>query len=197
MRTCYKYSKKKFNSIINWTSTPFKNGLTWKPTIEEKTQMKLKGIKIEDVRKKAQDLEKQWGNNIINSFDNINWSSEIGENIVHDVLLKNGEHPFKPKKVSCYNLDWETDKYIYEVKTSSWTIPGTAGEKVLGTMYKYSDIPFIYNKPLRIICIAYQEWELTYGNTKIFCNEISKNKKKFIRLAKDMNIEYVKFSDLI
>ena len=57
---------------------------------------------------------------------------------------------------------------IYEVKTSNWTISGTAGEKVLGTMYKYSDIPKFYKKPLKIICIAYQEYELTNCNTKIF-----------------------------
>ena len=45
-------------------------------------------------------------------------------------------------------------------------------------MYKYSDIPIIYNKPLKIICIAYQEYELTHCNIKIF-GDISDNKKKF------------------
>ena len=63
-------------------------------------------------------------------------------------------------------------------------------------MYKYSDIPKLYKKPLKIICIAYQEYELTNCNTKIF-GDISENKKKILDIAKDMNIEYIKFSDFI
>ena len=92
--------------------------------------------------------------------------------------------------------DWETDKYIYEVKTRNWTTSGTAGEKVLGVMYKYSEIPELYGKPLKIVCVAYQEHELTYGNTKIF-GEVCSSKKKFLDLAKSMDIEYIKFSDLV
>ena len=42
---------------------------------------------------------------------------------------------------------------------------GNSREKVFGTMYKYSDLPQIYGKPLYIVCVAYQEWELSYGNT--------------------------------
>ena len=86
--------------------------------------------------------------------------------------------------------------YIYEVKTRNWTTSGTAGEKVLGTMYKYSDIPIIYKKPLKIVCVAYQEYELTHGTTKIF-NNVSPTKKEFLELANKLNINYIKFSDLI
>ena len=63
-------------------------------------------------------------------------------------------------------------------------------------MYKYSEIPELYGKPLKIVCVGYQEYELTHGNTKIFGN-ISESKKKFIELAKSLNIEYIKFSDLV
>jgi ribosomal protein L7Ae-like RNA K-turn-binding protein len=63
-------------------------------------------------------------------------------------------------------------------------------------MYKYSDIPILYEKPLKIVCVAYQEYELSNGTTRIF-GELSENKQKFINLAKTMNIEYVKFSDLV
>jgi hypothetical protein len=48
--------------------------------------------------------------------------------------------PPKPNKKKT-NSRQETDKYIYEVKTSNWWVPGTAGEKVLGTFVKYQDIP--------------------------------------------------------
>ena len=63
-------------------------------------------------------------------------------------------------------------------------------------MYKYSDISELYGKPVKIVCVAYQEHELTHGNTKIF-GEVSESKKKFLDLAKSMYIEYIKFSDLV
>ena len=46
---------------------------------------------------------------------------------------------------------------MVEVKSRSWCTTGTAGEKVR-VPYKYADIPNLYNKPLMIVCVAYQEW---------------------------------------
>jgi hypothetical protein len=86
---------------------------------------------------------------------------------------------------------------MYEVKTRNWTTTGTAGEKVLGVMYKYSDIPDLYGKPLKIVCVAFQEYELTNGPTKIFGDELSDRKKAYLELAKTQDIEYMKFSDLV
>ena len=63
-------------------------------------------------------------------------------------------------------------------------------------MYKYSDLPRIYGKPLYIICVAYQEWELSNSKTKIF-GKISEEKRQFLNLAKSLNIHYIKFSDLL
>jgi ribosomal protein L7Ae-like RNA K-turn-binding protein len=54
----------------------------------------------------------------------------------------------------------------------------------------------LYEKPLKIVCVAYQEYELSNGTTRIF-GELSENKQKFITLAKTMNIEYMKFSELV
>lgn len=156
---------------INWALTPYANGMT---------QME----------------ERAWGNNIIGQSNNGNWTTKLAEHMVRDVLILRGENPRRPQRKDGYSPDWETDDYIYEVKTRNWTTSGTAGEKVLGTMYKYSDIPKIYEKPLKIVCVAYQEYELTNGTTRIF-GEVSENKQRFLDLAKSMNIEYMKFSDLV
>ena len=75
---------------------------------------------------------------MIGQESNGNWTTLLGENLVHDVLVLRGENPRKPKRMNGYEPDWETDEYIWEVKTRNWTTAGTAGEKVLGTMYKYS-----------------------------------------------------------
>ena len=174
---------------IKWAITPYPNGLTF---IIKKTPE----LNVSEQRKLAQEEEKKWGNLMINQKNNPNWTTLLGENLVFEVLRKRGENPRKPKSIEGYLPDWETDYYIYEVKTRNWTTTGTAGEKVFGTMYKYSDIPKVYKKPLRIVCVAYQEYELTNGNTKIF-GKISDSKQQFLTLAKSFGIEYIKFSDLI
>jgi hypothetical protein len=178
-----------YQQIVCWATTPFKNGRTYE-------FKKTNELTVTKQRKLAQKTEKEWGNQMIGQTDNGNWTTLLGEDIVFETLKKLGENPRKPDTKNRYVPDWETDKYIYEVKTRNWTTSGTAGEKVPGVMYKYSEIPELYGKPLKIVCVAYQEYELTHGNSKIF-GEVSSSKKKFLDLAKSMNIEYVKFSDLV
>ena len=38
---------------------------------------------------------------------------------------------------------------------------------------KYQNVPELYGKPLKIVCVAYQEEELTNGKTKYFGNNIT------------------------
>lgn len=182
-------SIKNLEERIQWALTPFPNGLT---SSISRTDTKT----VETLRKEANAKEKAWGNKIIGQKTNVNWTTLLGESLVRDILKMKGENPRKPSKKAGYSPDWETDDFIYEVKTRNWTTTGTAGEKVLGTMYKYSDIPLLYGKPLKIICVAYQEYELTHNNTKIF-GEIGKRKHEYIQLAKKHDIEYVKFSEFI
>lgn len=142
--------------------------------------------------------EKEWGNDIIKQQDNIQWSTVVGEYFVFECLRKLGEKPRRPKKIGGYCPDWETDNYIYEVKTRSWTTKGTIGEKVLGTSLKYAEVPELYNKPLRIVCVAFQEHELIYGNTPILGQHIRPNQQKILDFYKyNFNIEYMGCSDLI
>ena len=158
----------------------------------QKKKLTIKNRKIEEKQK-----EKNWGNIMINKNNCKQWTTLLGENLVKDVLILNGENPIKPEIKNNFKPDWETNDYIYEVKTSSWCVDGTAGEKVLGTWIKYQDIPLLYNKPLRIVCVAYQEWELTNGKIKYFGDDISEKTKEILSLCKSWNIEYIKFSDLI
>jgi hypothetical protein len=142
--------------------------------------------------------EKEWGNDIIKQQDNIQWSTVVGEYFVFECLRKLGEKPRRPKKIGGYCPDWETNNNIYEVKTKSWTTMGTSGEKAFGSSLKYVDIPKLYNKPLIIVCVAYQEYALKYGNTPILGDNIQPNQKKILDFYKnEFNIEYISCSDLI
>jgi hypothetical protein len=161
---------------------------------------KIKKNKTESVAKQkkiATEKEKKWGNEMIGQSDNGQWTTLLGENLVRDVLLLRGENPRRPERKNGYNPDWETDEAMYEVKTRNWNVNGTAGEKVLGTWIKYKDIPDIYGKPLRIVCVAYQEEELTNGKTKYFGSNIDKKIRLLLDLAKSWHIEYIPFSELV
>ena len=106
--------------------------------------------KIENTQKA---IEKIWGNKMIGNDTPINqWTTKLGEQLVYDTLVKSGKIVKRPKQMSCYRPDWETDDAIWEVKTRNWTTTGIAGEKVFGVPYKYSDIPELYKKPLKIVC---------------------------------------------
>ncbi len=141
--------------------------------------------------------ERKWGNSMIGQENNGQWTTKLGEQLVYDVLEARGENPRKVEKKGGFVPDWETDEYIYEVKTSNWWVAGTAGEKVLGTWIKYQGIPELYGKPLRIVCVAQQEWELEYGKTKYFGENVTEKTKQVLDLARSWGIEYVRFRDLV
>ena len=134
---------------------------------------------------------------MIGQSNNGQWTTLLGEGLVRDILELRGENPRKPERKGGFEPDWETDDYMYEVKTSNWWVAGTAGEKVLGTWIKYQDIPSLYGKPLKIVCVANQEYELEYGKVKYFGDNVSEKTKKILELARTWEIEYMKFSDLI
>ena len=137
----------KKNSFIKrqlWALNPEKIGIKYNLT-NTTSSKKLKEYNI---------LEKKIGNSLIRETNNKQWTTKLGEQLVADTLKKMGKIVSKPKKIQKYLPDLETPEYIYEVKTRSWTTPGTAGEKVLGTPIKYSEIPKLYGKPLIIICVG-------------------------------------------
>jgi hypothetical protein len=172
--------------------TPYENGLTFSGS----DMVMGEGESVGMVRAKAKASEKEWGNKMIGQKGNGNWTTRLGEDLVRDTLKELGKNPRKPKSIGGYLPDWETDDAIWEVKTRSWTVSGTAGEKVLGTMFKYAQVPELYGKPLRIVCVAYQEWELGHGTTRIF-GDVCAQQRRMLEVAKENGIEYLKFSDLV
>jgi hypothetical protein len=177
---------------LSWAMTPYENGLTF-----AKSDMVIgKKETVGMVRARANVSEKEWGNKMIGQKGNCNWTTRLGEDLVRDTLKEMGKNPRKPKSIGGYSPDWETDDAIWEVKTRSWTVSGTAGEKVLGTMFKYAQIPELYGKPLKIVCLAYQEWELSHGTTRIF-GDVCVQQRRMLNTAKENGIEYVKFSDMV
>jgi len=170
--------------------------ITW-AIMKPPTIVKQPGITIGSQKKDAQKKEKIWGNSMIGQTNNGQWTTLLGERLVYDVLKLRGENPRKIERKGGFEPDWETDKYIYEVKTSNWWVSGTAGEKVYGTGIKYQNIPELYGKPLRIVCVANQEYELEYGKTKFFGKNVSSKTEEVMALYRRWGIEYIRFSDMV
>jgi len=181
--------------------------ITCGPYFNDLYERSRKGKK--ENKKIAKDEETDWGNKKLKEYfdypkDTITkqwttikqWTTKIGENIVKQLLENNSFKVYKPEKKEGCKPDWETDEFIYEVKTRSYTVPGTAGEKILGVPYKYASIPRLYGKPLKIVLVGFQEKE-GIENFEIF-EPKSEERQKLIKFWKEeLKIEYVKASDLL
>ena len=183
-------------SKINNISANLSERILW-ATKKPQNIVKKQDVTIAHQKKEFQENEKKWGNDMIQQVNNGQWTTLLGERLVYDVLQLRGENPKKVVRKDGFEPDWETDDYMYEVKTSNWWVSGTAGEKVYGTFIKYQNIPELYGKPLRIVCVANQEEELTTGKTKYFGEDITKKTQQVLDLASSWGIEYVRFSDLV
>ena len=186
-RTCgpaCHFSKEELKQIIEWTKNPI-------------TEVSLVNTSNSASLKEPAKKEKEWGNRMIKQKNNSQWTTNLGESLVFRILADKGKNPKRSERKNGYEPDIETDDAIYEVKTRNWTTPGTAGEKVFGTPLKYAEIPVIYGKPLKIVCVAYQEYELRNKNTPLLGDKVRETHKKFLDFYKSFNIEFVGFSELV
>ena len=175
-----------FNDGVEWS-----HGHAYKN--EDSTHKGYKTLTVVDKEK-----EKEFGNRMIGQVNNTQFTTVLGEGLVFAELFRQGKNPRRPLKKEGKIPDIETDDAIYEVKTRNWTTSGTAGEKVLGAPFKYAEVPRLYNKPLKIVLVAYQEYECCNGSSISIFGNISEEKQRMLKFYKDeFQIEYIKFSDLI
>lgn len=145
--------------------------------------------------------EKKWGQGILGYTTN-QWTTKLGESVLEETLRCLGKNPRRiqnrQKGESGKELvpDFETDDALYECKARTYTTTGTAGEKILGTPWKYSNCYDLYKKPLYIVCMAYQEKE-AQDDFCLFDTKLESRKKMIECYEKEANIRYIKFTDLL
>lgn len=125
------------------------------------------------------------------------WTGIFGQHLCEELYLLQGIPGFKPLKQNTHQLDWEVDDHMVEVKTETYYTSGTAGEKILGVPYKYADVPDLYKKPLKIVCIggAEKNCRENYGNLP--GKSLSAKKQHFIDFYKANGIEYIAATDML
>lgn len=146
--------------------------------------------------------EDEWGRNLLKVFNpklkvNKQWTHAIGEQLCRELILLDGFEYSNPCKKDHYKPDVEDNNYIWEVKTQTYYTSGTAGEKILGCPFKYAEVPKLYCKPLKILCIGGAEkiCRNSYGNLKGIKN--TKIKQKFIDFFKSQCIEFIGATDIL
>ncbi len=177
--------------VIQWLF----GDLSFLPAIEKK-----KNKKDEDGQYKVH--EDTWGQNILKTrrpdlkLDQ-QWTNKFGEHLAEEIYTLQGKTVSKPVKKEHYQPDSEVEDAIVEAKTQTFYTSGTAGEKILGCPFKYAEIPDLYGKPLKILCMGGAEkvCKESYGNLP--GAKCSPQKMKFLNFFRENQIEYVGASDIL
>jgi hypothetical protein len=160
--------------VIDWTynQSPFKTKKE-----EDKWGRQL-------MRKKRQDLpfEKKW-------------SGMFGEAIFSEACKLMKKQCIKFPGIRDGNKmrhpDFQAGKSLVEIKTQTYKTDGTACEKIIGSAYKYKNVPRLVGKPLLIYCI---------GAAELYSREngyFDKNEPIIKLYAESYNVHYRSFSNLL
>ena len=176
--------------VLQWLN----GDLSFLPPIESKNKTSDEA--------KLKVLEDKWGQEMLRKrrpdlkLDK-QWTNKFGEHICEELYMLQGKVVSKPVKKEHFQPDSEIDIAILEAKAGTFFTSGTAGEKILGCPFKYAEIPELYAKPLKIICMGGAEkiCRESYGNLPgIKC---SIQKKKFLDFFRENKIEYIGASDIL
>ena len=125
------------------------------------------------------------------------WTNKFGEHLCEEIYTLLGKHVTKPVQKGNYRPDSEVDNAIVEAKAQTFYTSGSAGEKILGCPFKYAEIPELYGKPLKILCMGGAEkvCRENYGN--LSGAKCSSQKKKYLDFFCEQGIEYIGASDIL
>ena len=201
-RTFTEVSRKEF---INETEKWIISSEEWLNRLKTSSKKKIDASGKSNYTKEALEsrkYERDFGNSLLKKYFEVNsetaqWTTTIGQMAVKLLLEERGENVWLPEKKGNCVPDLETNDCVYEVKSRTYTTQGTAGEKIFGPLWKYAEIPRLYNKPLKIVLIGYQEYEAIH-KFKLFDSDLPEEKRRILEFFKDeMKIEYIKGSSLI
>lgn len=176
--------------VIQWLF----GDLSFLPAIEKKNKT------ADEAKYKV--LEDKWGQAMLKirrpdlKLDK-QWTNKFGEHLCEEIYILLGKIVLKPVKKEHYQPDSEVDDAIIEAKAGTFFTGGTAGEKILGCPFKYAEIPELYGKPLKILCMGGAEkvCRENYGNLP--GAKCSVQKKKFLDFFRENRIEYIGASDIL
>lgn len=147
-------------------------------------------------------LEDKWGQDMLRvrrpdlKLDK-QWTNKFGEHLCEEIFTLIGKQVSKPVNKQHYQPDAEVDDAILEAKAQTFFTSGTAGEKILGSPFKYAEVPQLYGKPLKILCMGGAEkvCRESYGNLP--GEKTSAQKQKILECFREIGIEYIGATDIL
>lgn len=147
-------------------------------------------------------LEDKWGQDMLRvrrpdlKLDK-QWTNKFGEHLCEEIFTLLGKQVSKPVNKQHYQPDAEVDDAILEAKAQTFFTSGTAGEKILGSPFKYAEVPQLYGKPLKILCMGGAEkvCRESYGNLP--GEKSSAQKQKILECFREIGIEYIGATDIL
>ena len=147
-------------------------------------------------------LEDKWGQDMLRvrrpdlKLDK-QWTNKFGEHLCEEIFTLIGKQVSKPVNKQHYQPDAEVDDAILEAKAQTFFTSGTAGEKILGSPFKYAEVPQLYGKPLKILCMGGAEkvCRESYGNLP--GEKSSAQKQKILECFREIGIEYIGATDIL
>ena len=147
-------------------------------------------------------LEDKWGQEMLRirrpdlKLDK-QWTNKFGEHLCEEIFTLLGKQVSKPVNKQHYQPDAEVDDAILEAKAQTFFTSGTAGEKILGSPFKYAEVPQLYGKPLKILCMGGAEkvCRESYGNLP--GEKTSAQKQKILECFREIGIEYIGATDIL
>jgi hypothetical protein len=125
------------------------------------------------------------------------WSGKLGEYLCEELYEMLGKKVSGTQvKKNGYTLDMETEDFVIEVKTETFRTTGTATEKIPGCPYKYAEVPTLFSKPLKIVCVGGAEKKCK-EKMELFGEKRSPSRQIILDCYKSLNIEYVAASELL
>ncbi len=157
---------------------------------------------VKEIDEENQKNENTWGRTTLKKYRpdlklEGQWTNRFGEYIAEEIYRLLNKNCTKPELKDHYQPDHEIDNAIIEVKTQTFYTTGTAGEKILGCPFKYANIPSLYGKPLRIICLGGAEKisRDQYGNLP--GTKCTAAKQAFLDFYKSNGIEFIAATELL
>ncbi|AGV01365.1 hypothetical protein C8_16 [Cannes 8 virus] len=167
--------------------------LSFLPPVEKKT--------IKQYTQKLKKHEDSWGRKKLRDKKphlklKGQWSGPFGEALCEEMFLLFGKNVERPQKKGGKMPDLETEDHILEVKTQTYMTSGTASQKILSVPFLYCEIPELYGKHLKVVCVGGAE-KLCRESYGVLCNDVREKKQKFLEFYKEMGIEFAAFSNFI
>lgn len=125
------------------------------------------------------------------------WTTKFGEHITEELILLRGDEFYKPERIDGMEPDLGDSHTLWETKAGTYFTDGTAHEKIMGVFMKYRNVPKLYGKPLKVICMGRAEQTARDQFGLLPGPKMDETAMTILDAARDLDIEYVGATDLL